>query len=1495
MNLFKKIGYSLFFLLFVTICNAQQNKITQFQHDSVKFLDDLESYLNTGLADKSSISTFMKQFKPVWQSSAYTNYYKRATYRLADKMLSKNMEVYPTFQSFLYTMLNFAKAGLPEEKFNQWDTCFEKQMNKKPYTNLNIFLSVSQSLFGSGIIFESPTVNWSVNTSDYRFNSDSVQEIIFDNVTLKCINENKDTVVLYDTKGVYSILKGTWKGVGGKTDWTRTGLEAADVYAELKNYAITLREGGFVADSVTFWNKNYFESPLEGKLIERDISEPKDKETYPRFISYSKRVTIPNLTPDVTYDGGFAMRGRRFVGSGTKDEPAQLVFKRNDKPFLIASSLFFGITKSSITSDDARINILLDGDSIYHPDIQLIYSIDKQHVSLIRSSQGLSQAPFFDTYHKVSMFFEELSWYTNQPEMEFRMIEGSSQTTADFESQNFFRPELFEKMSDPNGPSPVVVLAKYSQTMNKRDMTVDQIASYMHITADEIRPVIFRFAIIGLVNYDVQTDKIHIEDKLLTFIDNELRKADYDVVDYHSQDPAKHPSGDSNVKDNGVMNLNNYDISINGVDKVILSDSQSVRFYPLKEHLVLHRNREATFAGEVRAGRFLFFGKQFDFNYADFKIKMKNVDSVMLYANAVTKDSSGKSRLVRVRNTINHLSGELVIDQTTNKSGLKPLKQYPILTCDTNTFVYYDKKSTQNGVYKRDSFYFKADPFIIDSVANFSNARLHFDGSFVSDDIIPEMRETLRLQPDTSLGFVHDIPADGLALYKGKGKMFNKIKLSNKGLIGDGSFKYITSVSKSHKFVFLPDSMNAEAETFDVTPQESNPEFPQLNGDTVKEHWLPKQDVLFAKDLFNPFSCYDKFATFHGTLKLSPELLSGNGQMNFLKASLTSEHMDMLHHRVISDTSDFALRSFDSTGIGFSTKNMKADIDFHKREGDFLSNQSGSMVEFPENQYIAYMDQFKWLMDQDDIEMGSNKKQTETTDANDLQLTGTRFISVSPHQDSLQFISAQARYSLRTHQIKAHEVPYIDVADARIVPDSGNITVLKHAYMVPFTNASITANKVTKYYDIYKANLNITSRKNYTGSGYYNFIDGAKNKHAMFFSNIRVDTSLQTVANTEIAADSNFSISPNFRYKGKVNLEASNPFLDFNGECRIQHSCNEIKIAWFKFSGQVDPDNVQIPIGNSVSENNLPLAASPVVSGGDSISIYSAFLSPVASPKKDIVVVSDSGEFLTYDSPTQQYRIASKEKLTAQTLPGNYVSLDTRKCIEYGEGNLNLGASLLPLDMKTVGDITDYIIPDSAVCNVDMLLNFFFDDGAISKMVDDINGIADLKALDVSDENYQKNLRQIMSKDEGDKLISQLTLYGTVKKLPKELTSQLFLCNLRLKWHNDTHSYISEGSIGIGSVGSKMLNKEVTGVIEIRKRRQGDELNIYLEIDPMHWYFFSYVGGQMQVASSNDAFNSAISSIKPDKREQKTDKGKATFNVGDATMKRIFMKRIYGE
>ena len=1484
-----KILKKLFLLLILSSCfhfaQAQDNKIKIFSTDSVQFIDEMGSYMETGTSTHTDVKDFLKKFVIEWKTPAFTSYYKQAVYRISNEMLTRKIPVYPSYQTFISAVYNFVNAGLSQSQFDQWTAALEKLLKQRPYNNLNTFLSMSEGLFDNGTMFKSPTISWSANNKNFTFKSDSVPEVVFTKLNLKCSNERNDTIVVYSTAGVFYPLKGVWIGKGGKVDWVRTGLDANSVYGELNNYNITCKQGGFVADSVIFWNKTYFDKSLLGKVIERNVSEASGKETYPRFVSYGKRFTIPNLTSDVSYNGGFSMKGRRFVGSGTPQEPAQLIFKYNNKPFLITSSVEYGITKDQIMADDASIVIHVnDTDSIYHPDVQVVYNIAKKHLSLIRSDQGLSQTPYFDSYHKINMFFEELSWNIDQPKMEFRMLAGASQSVADFESQDFFRPELFDKFNS-NGTNTIMMIAQYSKAAQGHDFLVSDIASYMHATSDDMRPVIMKLATVGLLMYDIPSDMVHVQDRLTRFISDKAKKTDYDVIDYHSENPGR-------SVDNGVMDLLTDDITISGVKVIIVSDSENVYIYPKDRQVILHKNRNSTFGGNVHAGRFDFYGKHFEFKYDEFKIKMNMTDSVRIQAESYTVNSQGQHTLVPVKSVIEHVSGEIALDQPFNKSGLKPLHQYPILTSDTNSFVFYNKKTVQGGVYKKDNFYFKLDPFIIDSLNRFTNAGLHFAGTFASADIVPEMRETLKLQPDYSLGFVHETPSDGLALYGGKGKLFSKLKLSNAGLKGDGTIDYVTSVSSSNDFRFYPDSMNATANKFVINEQKTQPEFPPMTADTVYEHWMPKQDHMYINDVKYPFICYTNQSIFHGKLDLTPDLLSGNGEIDFLKASLTSKLMKFYQHKFTADTADFSLEAADNSGIAFSTNNMTADVDFEKQMGEFKSNGGGSVVKFPVNEYIAFMDEFKWYMNQDAIELSSDKTQKVETQGKELQFSGAKFISVDPKQDSLQFIAPSARYSLKDFLISAHRVPFIDVADARITPDSGKILIHKSAVMEPLIRAEIIANTVTKYHHIYNADLSITSRKSYSGSGYYDYIDEIKNKKPIYFNNIHVDTTHQTVANTSITDSSHFSLSPNFNYKGNVTLKATAPFLYFDGEARIMHECNELKIAWVRFSSQIDPNNVQIPIvSHPVNETNIPLAASPVLAATDSIHMYGAFLSPVINGKKDVVVVIDSG-YLAFDKTSQQYRIGSAEKLIEQSLPGNYVSLDTRRCVLSSEGKMNLGPDYGPVDIQTVGTITDYLVRDSIEAKVMVLLNFFFDDGALEKMATDFSNMGSLKPIDVSKGDVQKNLRQMMGKDQADKLVTQLTLYGTAKKIPKELESSLFFSQLDMHWNNQTRSYVSQGKIGIGSVGKTMINKLCDGKIEFKKKRGADEINIYIELDPQHWYYFNYVNGFMQVMSSNNDFLTAISSLKPDKRENKTDKGKYTFNVSTSNKKTIFLRKF---
>ncbi|HEV7230598.1 MAG TPA: hypothetical protein VGO45_04675 [Bacteroidia bacterium] len=468
---------------------------------------------------------------------------------------------------------------------------------------------------------------------------------------------------------------------------------------------------------------------------------------------------------------------------------------------------------------------------------------------------------------------------------------------------------------------------------------------------------------------------------------------------------------------------------------------------------------------------------------------------------------------------------------------------------------------------------------------------------------------------------------------------------------------------------------------------------------------------------------------------------------------------------------------------------------------------------------------------------------------------------------------------------------YINVADARIYPDKGEVTIEKDAYIRPLTNAKILANTVTKHHKMYNANLNIFTRKSYSGSCSYDYIDETKAKQTLYFSNIQTDTTAQTYAETTVAEDAKFSLSPHFDFNGKVKLLASEEFLIFSGVTRIQHSCDMVNKTWFQFKSQINPNAIMIPItSDPVDQNGKPIAVG-MMSTTDSTHVYSAFLSKRKN-KNDVEVLTADG-FLIFDKNVGEYRVSNKEKLTERKLPGNYVSLHVNSCVLYGEGKMNLGADLGQVKITPVGTATHYLVPDSTAFDLMISMDFFFDDGLLDKIAQAIEAKTDLPSTDFSRPVYEKGLRELIGKEKADKAISDVNLYGKMKKFPDELKTTFLFTDVKMKWNQKTKSFISSGKIGIGNINKNQLNKMVDGKIALERKRTGDILHIYIQVEDGKWYYFEYNRGIMNVISSDDAWNTIIKDMKSDKRESK-EKGTQGFRfiLGQPQAPKIWLKKV---
>jgi hypothetical protein len=113
------------------------------------------------------------------------------------------------------------------------------------------------------------------------------------------------------------------------------------------------------------------------------------------------------------------------------------------------------------------------------------------------------------------------------------------------------------------------------------------------------------------------------------------------------------------------------------------------------------------------------------------------------------KDPYGRPVIKNIDNIIQLGSANLYIDDPRNKSGVKRLQQYPIINSLASSYIFYDDIPNLEGIYPREEFYFRIDPFTYNNIDHYSNTDLALQGEFVGGGITEPMRQTLTVQPDT--------------------------------------------------------------------------------------------------------------------------------------------------------------------------------------------------------------------------------------------------------------------------------------------------------------------------------------------------------------------------------------------------------------------------------------------------------------------------------------------------------------------------------------------------------------------------------------------------------------------------------------------------------------------------------------------------------------------------------------------------------------------------
>jgi hypothetical protein len=624
------------------------------------------------------------------------------------------------------------------------------------------------------------------------------------------------------------------------------------------------------------------------------------------------------------------------------------------------------------------------------------------------------------------------------------------------------------------------------------------------------------------------------------------------------------------------------------------------------------------------------------------------------------------------------------------------------------------------------------------------------------------------------------------------------------------------------------------------------------------------------------FTIFNDTTILSGDLKLEPKGLSGWGRMDLKNSDLQSDLFTYKSAEIFSDTADFYLKSLKNEGFTVLTENVNSHINYNQKKGWFKSNEDYSLVTFPENKYISYIDYFIWDMTKKNLAMGSQSvpELPDYTDE-DTEPEGPRFISTDKQQDSLSFVSPLAYYDYQNNYINATGVKFIEIADARIFPDKGLVTVQPNYLIKPLENSRIRANTTTKYHTLHTATINIEGRKSYNGFANYDYIDENNDVQLIHFKEVKVDSTGQTIARGEIFESNDFTLSPVFDYQGKIYLFARDSLLNYKGSTRIKHFCEKLEPDWLYFEDRIYPDDIYIPVQEESRNINREKIFSGMFVYYDSVHVYPSFLTKRKN-YSDGQILTPKG-FLHYDKAGDLFKIGSKEKINNFSLSENYLSLHRTDCKLSGEGDIFLGENLGQLKLKTYGSFKHDINENKTEFDLIMGINFYMAPDMITLMGNDVDSFPDLQAVNLTRNVNKKAMNAWVGEKKALELQDELNLFGTIKDLPAELNHTILLNELHLIWDDQTNSYHSVGKIGIASINGIQINKMVDGFFELRIKRSGDMMDLYLQLDRRNYYYFGYTRGVMQTLANNRQYVETIMNMKTRDRKSKTEQSDTPY------------------
>ena len=1293
-----------------------------------------------------------------------------------------------------------------------------------------------------------------------------------------------DSVFIKKVSGAAVFSSHRFVATGGQFVWSiRTNLVTAD----LGPFDFDLTKPEFTAQPVTLTYPYLLEAPVKGALSYKSVRrKPGQADTgYPRFISLTNDARIKNLGQNIQYRGGLSMAGFKVLSAALDGSLSNLTVSLDGKPKFRASSRAYVLGDSVITASRAGITIY-EGtkDSITHPGVQLKYLKNQQQLKLAREEGLYKTTPYGDSYHQLDIRTESLNWDLHKPALDFAVLSAKNQQSADFESKEFFTNDRYQQLKSINRLHPLQMLVGYSQAHgNLKTVNVSNLATDLGTSEANMRSAMSGLARDGYVAWNPQTGEVTILPKGTHYVASARDKKDYDHI------AIKSLSGSGK---NATLNLNTNELTVRGVQRFNFSDdSATVYVKPDSAIIRIGQDRNITFGGTVVASAMRLKGRNFKFDYKGFYIDMAKIDSIVIRSE--TKDRkgrpTGKKADFALTNKGSVSTGRLYLNDPRNKSGRKKMAQYPAFDSKSGANVYFRKQDVLGGAYDS-TLVFDIPPFKLDSLNGLSKSAAGFAGTFRSGGIVPDLKTKLTLQEDGALGFAYDVPREGFPLYKGKGRVFDKVRMDGRGLQADGMITYQSGTFTSSSFVLYRDSVVAVGTMGNVAAKHANgvdiPKMALPRGYIM--NWKVKQDSMFLTTPPGsnaPIRLYAKgdgraktvtAYNFKGTALLTPTMAGGDGGLDGPQSYIKSPDFTFKTDSYSGRHATLNVKSAEANKPALSATEVAFDYNLKDGYADFRREKdSKASIDLPYSKFRTTLSGGHWDF---------KKKEVRLRVAPGNDSTKSYFYATSANQLGLKFKASAGLYDLAKYQMKVSGVPYIAAADAWIIPDSGRVSILAAGRLQRLRNAGVLLDSLAKFHKLYNGNIDVLSKEAFAGSAEY-ILKTAHDSVALRFGSFGPDQAAvlagkgkkfkhdesgaaigsengeaqgpATVATAVVSNTSKFQLTPRIGYRGNVELNSRRRGFAFTGQVQLQFGKNRALAQWVAVKDSIDPKNFSLNLNDVKAEDGVPLVTGIFLSDQTN-ALYPLYAAAVPNPT-DISVFKVDGK-LRYDNKNEVYTISRSDPADVNAYEGSLLTYtDATNSLKFHGPMSFIGNGIK--DFKMVASGVGTANPDSARYAVEALLGIdvTLPPKALDIMANELaKTTKNLPEAQTGSTNEFYNLAQFIG-DKGVDAASQRRGFAEpLMKLSPKLVHTILLSRVNLRWNERRRAWYSVGPIGIAGVGKEPLNALINGYVEIRRESGADVVQLYLEADKTSWYYLKFANNLLLVKSQNESFDAEI-------------------------------------